>query len=294
MSQLKIYLPAPSNWQDFQTLVKDIAAVRYDPETVQEYGRQGQQQFGVDIFATGRDGKTRIGIQCKETKDSLTEQEIRVEADKARSFPNGLDFYILATTDATDARLQDVVTDMNNRSLYPFKLRIEFWNDLVNDINKFASVINSCYANYRATFKQNDESQHLAFLRMAFSRPAFRDDFLCELSYRDFERALVETKRLFRTGLTVDSWTGTPTTQAIPVDLLPIGSYRSFVAKLERMLEEVYKTYIRHKAQSRIQSNHRYEQEVGAQLNILRRELLVFLNKRLEKAGLERITFMYE
>jgi len=292
MSQLKIYLPPPSNWQDFQSLVKDISAVRYDPATVQEYGRQGQQQFGVDIFAVDRDGKTRIGIQCKETKDPLTEKEIREEADKARSFPNALHVYILATTDSTDARLQDVVMDMNNRNLYPFKLRIEFWNDLVNDINKFASVLNSCYENYRASFKQTDESQHLGCLRMAFDRPAFKDDFLYERSYHDFECALAETKRLFRTGLTVDSWSGTPTTQAIPVDLLPSGAYRSFVVKLEKKLEDIYRTYIQHKALA--PARHRYEQEVAAQLNILRRELLVSLNKRLGKAGLDPISFMYE
>jgi hypothetical protein len=298
MGQLKIYLPPPSNWQDFQTLVKDIAAVRYDPATVQEYGRQGQVQFGVDTFAMERDGKTRIGIQCKETKDPLTEKEIRTEADKARSFPNGLHVYILATTYPTDARLQDVVIGVNNGSIYPFKLRIEFWNDLVNDINKFASVINSCYENYRTTFKQTDESQHLACLRMAFDRPAFKDDFLCELSYHDFERALSQTKRLFRTGLTVDSWTGTPTTEAIAVDLLPVGNYRSFVAKLEKKLEVVYQTYIRHKARAnnhgRAHANYRYEQEDAAQLNMLRRDLLVFLNRRLEKARLDRISFMYE
>lgn len=292
MNQLKIYMPPPLNWQDFQSLVKDIAAVRYGNATTQDYGRLGQDQFGVDIFALDRDGKTRIGIQCKETKDPLTEKEIRTDADKARLFPNGLDVFILATTDSTDARLQDVVLAMNNRNLFPFRLRIEFWNDLVNDINKFASVINSCYENYRASFKQTDESHHLACLRMAFDRPAFKDDFLHELNYHDFESALAETKRLFRTGLSVDSWSGTPITQFIPVDLLPAGAYRSFVIRLEKKLEEVYQTYIRHKSQA--PARHRYEQEVAAQLNILRRKLLIDLNKRLQGAGLKAISFMYE
>lgn len=267
MSQLKIYLPPPSNWQDFQSLVKEIAAIRYDAATVQEYGRQGQKQFGVDVYALDRDGKTRIGIQCKETKDPLTEKEILVEASKADSFPNGLDVFIIATTDSTDTALQNVVIDVNNRAVHRFTLRIEFWNDIVNDINRFRSVINSCYENYRASFKETDESQHLACLRMAFDRPAYKDDFLCERSYYDFERALAETKRLFRTGLTVDLWSGTPITQAIPVDLLPAGPYRSFVVKLERKVEDVYKTYIKRKDCPPIR--HRYEEEFAAQLELV-------------------------
>ena len=292
MSQLKIYLPPPMNWQDFQSLVKDIAAVRYDASTVQEYGRPGQRQFGVDIFALDRDNQTKIGIQCKETKDSLTEKEILAEANKARSFPSGLNVYIIATTDSTDARLQDTVIALNDGHKFPFRIRIEFWNDLVNDVNRFASVLNSCYENYRANFKQTDESQHLACLRMAFDRPAFTDDFLYERSYADFEQALVETKRLFRTGLSVDRWSGAPLTQAIPVDLLPEGSYRKFVIKLEKLLEEIYETYLRQDV--RASRNHRYDQEIAAQFNILRRKLLGELNKRLVKTALQPIRFMYE
>jgi hypothetical protein len=292
VNQLKIYLPPPHNWQDFQSLVKDIASVRYDTTTVQEYGRQGQLQYGIDTFAVDRDGTTRIGIQCKETKDPLTLGEVTADADKACAFPNGLDIFILATTASTDARLQDAIIALNKSKKYPFKVRIEFWNDLVNDINKFSSVINSCYENFRTSFKQTDESQHLAILRIAFDRPAFKDDFLCEFSYQDFERAIIETKRLFRTGFSVDSWSGNPITQAIPVDFLPTGPYRSFVATLERKLEEIYQTYMQHKF--RAPTGRRYEQEVAAQLNILRRKLLSDLNRRLVKAGMNRIDFGYE
>src|SRR5438045_2046872 len=72
MNQLKIYLPPPSNWQDFQLLVKEIAAIRYNPGTVVEYGRQGQTQDGVDVFAEDYH-EHKIGIQCKESKDKLSD-----------------------------------------------------------------------------------------------------------------------------------------------------------------------------------------------------------------------------
>ncbi len=296
MPQLMIYLPPPTNWQDFQQLVKDIASVRYDPSSVQEYGRLGQKQHGVDTFAISRDGITRVGIQCKETKNSLTKRELCDEASKARSFPGGIQLFILATTASTDAKLQDVVNDLNARSAYPFKVRIEFWNDLNHDLNKFMSVTKSYYENYREHFQHTDESQHLAVLRMAFNRAAFKDDFNCELSYSEFERALTDTKRLFRTGFTVDSRSKTPYMEAAPVDLLPKGAYRKFVTTLEKKLEIVYEAFIRHKAQTSNPGyrDHRYEQEVGTHLNFLRRDLLNLLNEKLVKSGLQRIDFMYE
>jgi hypothetical protein len=296
MSQLLIYLPPPLNWQDFQRLVKDIASVRYEPSSVQEYGRLGQEQHGVDTFAVSRDGITRVGIQCKETKDLLRKKELCDEADKARSFPGGLQLFILATTASTDSKLQDVVNDLNTRSVYPFKVRIEFWNDLNHEINKFMSVTKSYYDSYREHFEHTDESQHLAALRMAFDRPAFKDDFHYELSYSAFELALMDTKRLFRTGLAVDSWSKTPFAEAAPVDLLPKGGYRTFVTTLEKKLEKVYEAYIRYKAQAGLHGHggHRYEQEIGTHLNFLRRDLLNLLNERLGKSGLQRIDFMYE
>jgi hypothetical protein len=296
VSQIPTYLPPPLNWQDFQRLVKDIASIRYDPDCVQEYGRPGQKQHGVDTFAVSRDGLTRIGIQCKETKDPLTAKELTAEADKARSFPGGLQVFILVTTASTDAKLQDVANDFNARSVYPFKVRVEFWNDLNHDITKFLSVTKWYYESYREHFQHTDESQHLSALRLAFDRPAFKDDFHCELSYSDFEQALVETKRLFRTGLAMDRWLNTPFAEAAPVDLLPKGGYRTFVTALEKKVEKVYEAYIRYKAQAGNHGHggHRYQQEVGTHLNFLRRDVLILLNERLEKAGLSRISFMYE
>src|ERR1039458_5374548 len=134
MSQLKIFLPPPANWQDFQSLVKDIAAIRYDPATVVEYGRQGQRQNGVDVYAEDFFGN-KIGIQCKETKDVLTKGAIKSEADKATSFSQKLDLFILATTDRTDAKLQAAVITLNGSHIYSFKLRVDFWDDLINDVN---------------------------------------------------------------------------------------------------------------------------------------------------------------
>jgi hypothetical protein len=287
---MKIYLPPPSNWQDFQSLVKSIATSRFDAATVVEYGRQGQAQDGVDVYAEDLFGK-KIGIQCKETKGDLEEKVIRREADKARSFRTNLDLFIIATTAATDAKLQAAVIALNQSKSYAFRIRVEFWNDLVDDINRYAGALNGCYQSYKDTFQQKDEDRHLACLRIAFDRPAFKDDFLHERNYDDFEEALVTTKRLFRTGFGMDRWSQIPVVQTVPLEFLPEGKYRRSISKLEAKLEGLYRDYIADKQEIRL--NHQYARERAGHYNILRRKLLTALNRQLTLAGLPEVLFSY-
>jgi len=291
MNQVKIYLPSPTNWQDFQSVVKEIATIRYDPATVVEYGRQGQSQNGVDVYAEDLLG-AKVGIQCKETKGDLTTAEVTEEADKAKSFCPQLNLFIVATNARTDAKLQTAVIALNASKAYPFKLRVDFWDVLMNDINRYAMVLNTCYQSYREAFQKSDESNHLACLRVAFDRPAFKDDFLHERNYDDFEEALVSTKRLFRTGFTMDRWSRIPVVQTIPLESLPDGPYRKLVAKIEGHLEKVYKAYIADRKQ--ILADTRYAQNRAGHYNNLRRELLTKLNKTLVDSGLPEVQFAYQ
>lgn len=289
-NQMEIYLPPPTNWQDFQRLVEEIAAVRYKPATVVPYARQGQRQFGVDVYAEEFSGE-KIGIQCKETKKSLTEAIVRAEADEAVNFPQKLNVFIVATTESTDGRLQDAVAAINNAKVYPFTLRLEFWDMLVNQINRYALVLNSCYRTYRDAAQQSDESRHLGCLRVAFDRPAFKDDFLNERNYLDFEDALVTTKQLFRTGLGRDRLSKIPIVQTIPIDSLPDGRYRRFVFSLEQQLESIYRMFIADRKQ--ILADSQYAKERAGQYNIVRRELLIKLNDKLKSDGLPEIDYSY-
>jgi hypothetical protein len=290
MSQLEIFLPPVTNWQDLQSLVKEIASVRYNTDSVIPYGRLGQSQDGVDLYAEDQLGK-KIGIQCKETKDALTLKEVKDDADKAISFSQKLDLFIVATTAPRDAKLQTAIISLNTSKAYPFTVRVDFWEDLINELNRFAMVLNSCYEKYRNEFGQNDEAHHLACLRIAFDRSAFKDDFLHEGSYKDFEEALVTTKRLFRTGLSVDRWSGGTNVQTIPMDFLPEGPYRKFVARIESKVEKIYKTYIADR--TRLSKNPRYAKNRAGHYNELRGDLLRDLNKQLEEAKLQPVPFSY-
>jgi hypothetical protein len=290
MSQLKIYLPPPANWQDFQSLVTDIARSRYDPRTVTEYGRSGQRQDGIDVYAEDYLGN-KIGLQCKQIKDGLSETVVRAEADKAVNFSSQLHLFIVATTAERDARLQDQIFALNQSAVYRFKLKVDFWNDLIDDINRYANVLNDCYKSYRDSFQRTDEDNHLACLRVAFDRPAFRDDFLHERNYDDFEEALVTTIRLFSTGFTSDRWSQIPVVQTVPIVFLPDGAYRTFAAQIENKLNKLYRTFVRDK--SRIVGDPAYANNRAGEYNIQRGSLLAALNRRLRDANISEICINY-
>ena len=286
MSQLKIYLPPPKNWQDFQDLIREIAEVRYDPATVIEYARQGQRQNGVDVYAEDTAG-LRIGIQCKETKNSLTVPEVEEEIAKAKKFRPALHLFIVATTDRINPRIQAAVIKTNQKKILPFKVRVEFWDDLVGDINRFALVLNRCYQQYSSAFAKDDESQHLSCMRTAFDRPAFKDKFEHERSLTEFEEAFAATKRLFRTGLLVDRWSDATIVQAPPVDSLPVGTYRTQIMRVEKKLEQIYREFIADR--TKLTKDPTYLGDRAGHYNIRRRELLNALNAILKNYEMDPI-----
>jgi len=290
MGQLRIYLPPPTDWQAFQDLVAQIASMQYIPESVQPYGRQGQRQNGVDIYAeTGL--RQKVGIQCKETKSRLNEEAIKTEADKAKDFSQKLDLFVVATTERTDKVLQDYVMKLNSSGEYSFRIRIDFWDDFQNYLNLCGMALNSCYDDYRNAFGKTDESHHLECLGAAFNRPAFKDDFLHERDYEAFGNALAETMRLFSIGIVRDRWSSIGIIQTVPLRSLPDGEYKSDVKKVDDMLSKMYQEYI---ADSKKLSNdYRYAQDRAGHYNIARRKLLNHLNNMLTAANLQPIAFRY-
>lgn len=290
MRQTKIYLPPPSNWQDFQELVAQVARVQYDPDSVQEYGRQGQRQNGVDVFAETLDKKP-VGIQCKETKTELNETLLQKDVDAAKAFTPSLSLFVIATTERKEKKLQDWIHGLNASGNYSFRIRIDFWDDFQTYINHSALVLNSCYESYRDEFKKTDQSHHLECIRTVFDRPAFVDDFSYERSYRDFGEALAETRRFFAIGLLRDRWSSIGIIQAVPLLSLPDGAYKTSVQRINDSVEHLYRAYCRDARQ--LESDHRYARDRAGHYNIERRKLLDRLNKLLVAGNLPQIAFRY-
>ena len=73
-----VEIPKPLNWQDFQRccvpLFRNIIG---DPQ-LQEWGREGQDQQGIDLFGfRDKNPKQPAGIQCKRINEPITEETIR-------------------------------------------------------------------------------------------------------------------------------------------------------------------------------------------------------------------------
>lgn len=291
MNQLQLYMPPPTNWQDFQTLVAEIVRVKYAPNPVQEYGRQGQNQNGVDVFATD-DFNNKIGIQCKETKvGGLTTVVIDKEAAKASNFSPRLNLFIVATTDRTNAKIQNHVIQLNDLKRYPFRIQVWFWDDLNNEINRSHKVMSSFYATLLEQFGKEAAENHLAGIRLAFDRPAFTDNFMRERHYGDFEDALVDTKALLKTGFLYDRRTRNVVAQLIPSSVVGDKDYQAFLQKVEKSLEKIYQDFMKDK--KLVATNPKQFEERAGDYNISRRELIGIINDRLGDAGLRFINLSY-
>lgn len=125
-------LPRPTNWQDFELLVRDAFAQAWASPQLQINGRQGQAQHGVDIVGADSIGR-RVGIQCKRYAQILRLHDIREEVEKAESFSPPLSALFIATTCDNEAVLQQQVRALSDQRVASgkFGIGILFWGDIV-------------------------------------------------------------------------------------------------------------------------------------------------------------------
>ena len=294
MNQLPVFmpLPQPGNWQDFQALIVEVARAKYVADSVQEFGRQGQRQNGVDIYASDLLDRN-IGIQCKETKkkNGLNEQIIADEIESALKFSPSLDLFIIATTERTDAKLQEYVNKTNQNGSLKFKIQIWFWDDINREINRSQAVMSACYKSFLDHFGADEIKNHLAGIRIAFDRPAFTDNFLYERNFNDFESALIDTKAMLKTGFLYDRWSRSLVAQVVPSSMIGNETYQQFIQKVEKSLDRIYQDFLRDKKAA--SHNSKQLEERAGDYNISRRKLLNIINNELKSAGMREIGISY-
>src|SRR5208337_95938 len=107
-----LQVPPPKTWQDFETLCCDFWRAIWKDPNAKKNGRQGQEQYGVDVYGNPNQQALWAGVQCKGkdnyTDKKLTEDELRAETDKAKSFIPKLSHFTMATTGPRDAVIQRV------------------------------------------------------------------------------------------------------------------------------------------------------------------------------------------
>lgn len=291
MSSIAYYLPPPSNWADFQSLMLNIAKMKYHPDNTFEYGSQGQEQSGIDILTTDFDNN-QIGIQCKQTINKITTGIIDKEIKKVISDNLPIKRYIIATTQRRDTKLQSYIININTKNLYPFNIEILFWDDINVLLNTSDQIITQFYSEFAKNFGVNDMKNHLEMLSKAFDRPAFIDDFMYELNYQDFGKALSNTMAFLKTGYLYDNYQNNIISHMIPSYKIPDKNYKEFLFNLENKICQLYKRFIKDTDKNNLTKNsNNYDFRF---YNLKREEILNHINKRLRENNLSPIKYSFQ
>lgn len=132
------FIPPPTQWQDFETLCKNLWGEIWQCHDIKKNGRIGQIQNGVDIYGVPNGEKHYYGIQCK-GKDAyqnkqVTSKEIDNEIKKALEFKPPLKKLIFATTALKDAKIEEYIRELNLKHISSdlFQINIYSWEDIVD------------------------------------------------------------------------------------------------------------------------------------------------------------------
>lgn len=128
-------IPPPKSWDEFQDITLTALKLRWRSPDLQQNGRQGQQQAGVDIYGSDDLGRY-TGVQCKLTTHELKRKEVEAEVLKAQGFVPALATFFVATTGRRDAKIQTDVRLLSEARLLSkkFPVGVIFWEDLVQDL----------------------------------------------------------------------------------------------------------------------------------------------------------------
>jgi predicted GNAT superfamily acetyltransferase len=180
-SRMDLYFPVPHDWQAFERLVQSIAEFRYPDGSVQLYGRQGQSQGGIDVLVDLHG--TSIGIQCKHYVAGLKWAALTKECDTAQEHfsaansRQGLTTFIAATTAQRDTALQDKLVKLNASSTYTFQVRVWFWEDINDVLNRSVVAAARYHQSIMRALLPAIVDDHKSVLAQAFGRHAFVDGF---------------------------------------------------------------------------------------------------------------------
>lgn len=140
--------PPPKNWQDFETLCRDLWRKIWNDRNTRKNGRSGQDQDGVDVYGQPDQGHDWAGVQCKGKdntyeKRNVTESELLEEIEKAKNFDPPLSEWTLATTGPRDAKIEKKVRKLNSEHKKKglFSVHIWFWEDIVEEIGNYPELM---------------------------------------------------------------------------------------------------------------------------------------------------------
>jgi len=288
---MTLSFPPPKNWQDFETLTKDIARFKLEGD-FENYGRLGQAQGGIDIFGSDKKNQN-TGLQCKHKKQApptsnkivtdisidTIERELKI-ADKFRPI---LKYFIIATTSFRDTKIQNHIFSINNKrknKSLPL-VTLWTWETFDEELNKHAELGYVYYENILKSSNHYDKDVHiLSLLRHSLDRPAFNTFFQTENHCEHFVQAISDN-------LVASSFSSKKLSEK---------SDRDKIINAETILQEI-RVFVTQQLKDGniVQQNnflefrHNWELKISNNLNKKRREIIEIINKVLKKHGLEKI-----
>jgi len=138
----------PKNWQDFELLCKNLWKEELKCRDISRHGRQGQKQYGVDIYGNIENSSELFGIQCKGKDEynhsQITIHEINQEIEKALTFHPRLSLFIFATTSNRDEEIQEYIRikDKEFFASHGMHIGIKFWDCIEELLDLYSNVKN--------------------------------------------------------------------------------------------------------------------------------------------------------
>ena len=142
-----VQIPPPKNWQDFESLCRDLWARIWGDKNTTKHGRNGQNQNGVDVVGRDLNGSREYcGVQCK-GKDNyadkkLTVAELEREVENAKGFNPKLGLLVLATSGpkdvAVERRAREITAKHEADNL--FQVVVMGWLDILDRLDEYETI----------------------------------------------------------------------------------------------------------------------------------------------------------
>ena len=155
--------PPPKDDKEFEEMVRDIFAARWDDPDTKIFGRSGQEQSGVDVYGRPNQQDSWFGIQCKVRKTGkLLRKTLEDEILLARSFHQKLHTYIFVTTLKRNTKIQEFVEEFDaiESSIGSFRVQIIFWEDLCSLLAENINIARKYYSQYFKGWDYSEISNH--------------------------------------------------------------------------------------------------------------------------------------
>ena len=130
-------IPPIKSWEQFQQMVCELFREIWQDPHAQEFGRQGQNQDGIDILGRRKRNNKFEAVQV--TKESpLTKNKIKSDFEASYNLDVELDCFIIATSNKRNVKIQEYAATLSQSG--PYRCVVWFWQDIVEALADYKDL----------------------------------------------------------------------------------------------------------------------------------------------------------